>query len=64
MLGTLGRFNKDGSLPFTVALAATSLAFFLLTLGTGGLSDPSAGLEGFEEDSRRWWERNVSVATR
>ncbi len=55
VLGTLGRCNNEASLPFTVEFAATSLAFFLLTLvDAGGFDDPSAGLEGFEEESRLW----------
>lgn len=52
VLGTLGRCCREASLPFTVALAATSLAFFLFNRAAEGVDDPSAGLEGFEEESR------------
>lgn len=68
MLGTLG--SNDSGLPFTVDSAATFFAFFLLSFavsalpfvgvaGTACLSaiplEPSAGLEGFEEERRLWW---------
>lgn len=52
MLGTLGRF------------ALSSLLFLFPTLDVGAAGtvfampfDPSAGLEGFEEEYLRWWER-------
>lgn len=69
MLGTLGKFCIDSSLPLTVFSATTSLALFLLEfleeVFCAGLaatsvtpSGPSAGLEGFDEDCRlccgRW----------
>lgn len=81
VLGTLGRWGINSSLPFTVEFAATSFAFFVLAcdfcspsiLGFDALAllcdfgfvgaagtvcpsatpfEPSAGLEGFEEENR------------
>jgi hypothetical protein len=82
VLGTLGRWSIDSSLPFTVELTATSFAFFVLAcdfcspsnlgfdafvllcdlvfVGAAGTVcpsatpfEPSAGLEGFDEENRR-----------
>jgi hypothetical protein len=82
VLGTLGRWSIDSSLPFTAELA-TSFAFFVLgcdfcspsnagfdvfvfltALAFAGAAgtvcpsvtpfEPSAGLEGFDEENRLW----------
>jgi hypothetical protein len=84
VLGTLGRWRNDSSLPFTVEFALRLLAFegfcsgfcseFCSPSGPAASAatsagvlgsvwpllipfEPSAGFEGFEEESRLWWQR-------